>query len=47
MMEAICSFDTSALTRAIWHHILEDGILHKIMWYKKYGNVFEKERGLG
>jgi hypothetical protein len=28
MMEAICSSETSVLTRATWHHIPEDGILH-------------------
>jgi hypothetical protein len=28
MMEAIHSSEMSVLTRATWHHILEDGILH-------------------
>jgi hypothetical protein len=28
MMEAISSFETSVLTRATWHHIPEDDILH-------------------
>jgi hypothetical protein len=27
MMEAICSSETSVLTRATWHHIPEDSIL--------------------
>jgi hypothetical protein len=28
MMDVVCSSETSVLTRARWHHILEDGILH-------------------
>jgi hypothetical protein len=28
MIEAIRSFETSALTGAIWRHVPEDGILH-------------------
>jgi hypothetical protein len=28
MMEALSSSETSVLTRAIWHNIAEDGILH-------------------
>jgi hypothetical protein len=28
MMEAILSFETLILTRATWHHIPEDSILH-------------------
>jgi hypothetical protein len=28
MMKALCSSETSGLTRAIWHNIPEDGILH-------------------
>jgi hypothetical protein len=28
MMEATCSSETSVLTRAIWGHISEEGILH-------------------
>jgi hypothetical protein len=28
MMEAICSYETSVLPRAMWPNIPEDGILH-------------------
>jgi hypothetical protein len=30
MMEALSSSKTSVLTRATWHNILEDGILHSL-----------------
>jgi hypothetical protein len=30
MMEALCSFETSILTRATWRNTQEDGIIHRL-----------------
>jgi hypothetical protein len=44
MMEALSSSEAAVLTEAIWHNILEDGILHSLsttfiaseVWCKMY-----------